>query len=58
MSLIFNVLLRERLDPSIIIYYYYSLEKGEDPEQVKLFHSEFWVQVHDLPSDYMSKVVV
>lgn len=34
---------------------FYKLVKGEDLLQVPLFYSNFWVQVHDLPTGSMSE---
>lgn len=30
---------------------------GEDPVKVPLYELDFWIQIHDLPVNYMSKSV-
>lgn len=33
------------------------IPQGEEPVNVKLFFMDFWIQVHDLPTGFMSEVV-
>lgn len=34
---------------------FHKMKQGEDPLQVPLIYSIFWVQIHNLPLGYMSK---
>lgn len=36
----------------------YRLERGEDPIQVQLIHTNFWVHIRNLPIGFMSKGMV
>lgn len=34
-----------------------TLSRGEDPVKIPLFELSFWVQIHELPSGFMSEIV-
>lgn len=61
MDSFYNDLDLKRVEDGILWFFkrhliiFHRLEKGEDPSQVLVLHTNFWVQIHNLPPRCMSE---